>query len=366
MKNIKENIVFYISLLWLSFPIYFSLKYNNYLFFIATIIMGSCVISSLYMKDKNVINYMWVYMSLYVIIGVLYMDYNMYFCILYQSSLLNFQFKETKIFNFKSFKMMMFLATLSAVNCIILYKIYVGKMQIYGIFVLAVIMFWHLVTRAAAIDDIKKEKIYKQNQYINSLLVENERNRIGRDLHDTLGHIFATISLKSELAMKLVEKNSIQEVKKEIDDINKLSKKSMKDVRHIISKINYMTLKEEITQLENILKLGDIDCSINIKCDIDKLSPTIQSNISMVMREAINNVIKHSKASFCNINIYDDTDIVVEIRDNGIGFDSNKNYELTSIKSRLDIIGGEVSIINFVKPTIVKMKFPNGIIEDNI
>lgn len=54
----------------------------------------------------------------------------------------------------------------------------------------------------------QREKIAEQNQYINILSAENERNRIGRDLHDSLGHTFAMMTLKTELALKLLEKRN--------------------------------------------------------------------------------------------------------------------------------------------------------------
>ncbi len=55
----------------------------------------------------------------------------------------------------------------------------------------------------------KEKKIAEQNQYINILSAENERNRIGRDLHDSLGHTFAMMTLKTELALKLLEKKEL-------------------------------------------------------------------------------------------------------------------------------------------------------------
>ena len=60
----------------------------------------------------------------------------------------------------------------------------------------------------------------KKNQYINILIAEQERNRIGQDLHDTLGHVFASLSVKSELAAKLIDKDP-QAAKKEILNIKR-------------------------------------------------------------------------------------------------------------------------------------------------
>ena len=50
-----------------------------------------------------------------------------------------------------------------------------------------------------------RKELEEKNKYINVLIAEQERNRIGQDLHDTLGHVFASLTLKSELATKLLD-----------------------------------------------------------------------------------------------------------------------------------------------------------------
>ena len=56
-------------------------------------------------------------------------------------------------------------------------------------------------------DGALKNEIEEKNKYINTLIAEQERQRIGQDLHDTLGHVFVSLSLKSELAYKLIDKD---------------------------------------------------------------------------------------------------------------------------------------------------------------
>ena len=60
-----------------------------------------------------------------------------------------------------------------------------------------------------------KNEIEEKNKYINTLIAEQERQRIGQDLHDTLGHVFVSLSLKSELAYKLIDKDQ-EKAKNEI------------------------------------------------------------------------------------------------------------------------------------------------------
>ena len=92
----------------------------------------------------------------------------------------------------------------------------------------------------------------KKNKYINILIAEQERNRIGQDLHDTLGHVFASLSVKSELGTKLIDKDPIA-AKKEILNINEISKDTL-EVRHIIENLKVQTFEEEIQSIEQFLK----------------------------------------------------------------------------------------------------------------
>ncbi|WP_303750586.1 histidine kinase dimerization/phosphoacceptor domain-containing protein, partial [Staphylococcus aureus] len=66
-----------------------------------------------------------------------------------------------------------------------------------------------------------KKEIEEKNRYINTLITEQERHRIGQDLHDTLGHVFASLSLKSELAYKIIDSDT-ENAKAELLAINKL------------------------------------------------------------------------------------------------------------------------------------------------
>ena len=71
----------------------------------------------------------------------------------------------------------------------------------------------------------------EKNRTINILSAENERNRIGRDLHDTLGHTFAMMSLKTELALKQMDKEQYDAARKNLEELNQISRDSMYEVR---------------------------------------------------------------------------------------------------------------------------------------
>lgn len=90
-----------------------------------------------------------------------------------------------------------------------------------------------------------QKEIAEKNRHINTLIAEQERHRIGQDLHDTLGHVFASLSLKSELAYKLID-TDVEKVKAELLAINKLSRESLNKVREIIDDVNYHHLLKRL------------------------------------------------------------------------------------------------------------------------
>ncbi len=95
------------------------------------------------------------------------------------------------------------------------------------VFILGIITFVDLMTlglvRIRIVEDLKEAQA-KQNAQINLLLAENERSRIGQDLHDSLGHTFAMLSVKTDLALQLFQMEAYPQVEKELKEIHQISK----------------------------------------------------------------------------------------------------------------------------------------------
>ena len=198
------------------------------------------------------------------------------------------------------------------------------------------------------------------NRTINILSAENERNRIGRDLHDTLGHTFAMMSLKTELALKQMDKEQYEAARKNLEELNQISRDSMYEVREIVNKLKYRTVAEELLELERLFDLSDIVLTVDSSLDLDSLSPVSQSTLSMVLRELANNVIKHSQADSCQIRLRRDHGIVLEFEDDGCGFEEVTGQELHSIRERLSLVDGDLEILSQSHPTIIRVHLKEG------
>ncbi|ULL13694.1 sensor histidine kinase [Paenibacillus sp. H1-7] len=211
-----------------------------------------------------------------------------------------------------------------------------------------------------------KAKLHSANEEIARLVQIEERQRISRDLHDTLGHTLSLITLKSELAEKLVLKQPERAVQ-EVRDIQMTARAALKQVRELVSGMNAVTLTEEIQHAGRILAAANMELTVEGDASQLKASPVIQNILGMCLREAVTNVVKHSKATCCGIVVQEDrSEITVTVRDNGVGLQeaavaaSPSGHGLVGMKERLDLIDGRLELQSEPgKGTQVTLSVPN-------
>ncbi|MCJ1656450.1 sensor histidine kinase [Staphylococcus sp. NRL 16/872] len=227
------------------------------------------------------------------------------------------------------------------------------SLLIYYIVILA-LLFGNFST---AKDRETRRQLEAKNKYINVLIAEQERNRIGQDLHDTLGHVFASLSLKSELAFKLIETNP-ESAKEEIKNINEISKETLNKVRHIIENLKVQNFEDEIISIDNILHDANIEFSFENKQGANSLNPAKQSILAMIFREMINNIIKHAQATKVESKLENNQEsIQLLVKDNGIGIKNPKEIKLKSISDRVELLHGALEVES-INGTQLKITIP--------
>ncbi|MCC2088679.1 sensor histidine kinase [Mammaliicoccus sciuri] len=205
-----------------------------------------------------------------------------------------------------------------------------------------------------------QEEIHHQNEHINTLIAEQERNRIGQDLHDTLGHVFASLSIKSELAMKLVDKD-IDKAKEEMASVNELSKEALVKVRAIVDDLKLQSFEEEVKTMETLLENANLSFEFKNADRAQSLSPTRQSALSMILREAVNNVIKHAQATKVTGEIVEENEhLTLVIIDDGIGMKHIDEDDFKSIKNRVHALNGQLKVSNLNKGLKMTITLPRG------
>ncbi|MFD2625175.1 sensor histidine kinase [Salibacterium salarium] len=198
------------------------------------------------------------------------------------------------------------------------------------------------------------------NERISQLMVVEERQRIARDLHDTLGQKLSLIGFKSDLAKKLMDVDS-DSAKLEIDDIHQTARTALKEVREIVSDMKRIKVKDEVTHVEEILRTSDIEFRLKGDSPENLTLPLLSENVlSMCLKEAVTNVVKHSQASVCQVSFRQaSSELVMTVHDDGIGISSLdgtffKESGLQGMKERLEFVNGNLRYesLNGLKLTI--------------
>jgi len=230
------------------------------------------------------------------------------------------------------------------------------------VYLLGILTFIDLMTfglvRIRIIEDLKEAQT-KQNAQINLLLAENERSRIGQDLHDSLGHTFAMLSVKTDLALQLFQMEAYPQVEKELREIHQISKDSMNEVRTIVENLKSRTLASELETVKKMLEIAGIEVEIANQLDTASLTQELESTASMILLELVTNIIKHAKASKVYLKLErTEKELILIVRDDGCGFTSIKGDDLHTVRDRVLPFSGEVKVISWKQPTEVQVRLP--------
>ncbi|MBM6648240.1 sensor histidine kinase [Bacillus sp. RIT 809] len=207
---------------------------------------------------------------------------------------------------------------------------------------------------------VLRNQLNEANEQIKDLVKREERQRIARDLHDTLGHTLSLITLKSQLVEKLIVKNP-ERASMEAKEITQTSRTALKQLRELISDMRMITVEEELEQIKAILQAASIELEIKQEASSSLLSPIEQNILGMCLREAVTNVVKHSKASRCTVSVLESQgELILTVEDNGIGLE-DQNHDgngIRGMKERIALIDGFVELNTIHPGTLLTVKVP--------
>ena len=188
---------------------------------------------------------------------------------------------------------------------------------------------------------------------------EAERQRIARDIHDSIVQKLAALIHKSEFAMRVIDSDPLR-AKLELDVINKIVRECIDELREIISNLRPMSLDDlglEITLRRNIAQFNNTtDMSIDLKYNINDtvdIKPVVSVTVLRIIQELCSNAIKYSDGSKINIEIFvKDNDMIISFEDDGIGFsgfddnstmnNDNSGFGLPILKERVKLLSGYI------------------------
>src|SRR5215212_4741958 len=195
------------------------------------------------------------------------------------------------------------------------------------------------VRQVAAVAELKAAR-----EELARLAVSEERLRFARDLHDLLGHSLSLITLKSELAGRLLPA-APQKAATEVHDIEGVARQALREVREAVAGYRRPTLDEELAGASEMLEAAGISCLIENQTGV--LPKAVDAILAWAVREGTTNVIRHSRAKHCRIVLArENEEIYAEITDDGGGYRKESKEDsgsgLSGLTERVATFAGHV------------------------
>ncbi len=212
--------------------------------------------------------------------------------------------------------------------------------------------------------DLLQGELNDANKRISELVKLEERQRIARDLHDTLGQKLSLIGLKSDLAGKLISRNPGQ-AESEIRDVRQTARSALKELRKLVTEMRGTHVDDEIDRLRQMLQAANIAFTLKGEPRLTNTSLLSENVVSMCLKEAVNNIVKHSSATECTIEIEQKPEeLRIRVRDNGVGIPDSvpRGSGLRGMKERLEFVNGSLDVMSRGGTEIV-MSVPNMLIQ---
>lgn len=345
----------YVWLVYLAFPIYTLSEQTGWKLVIGSGMLVVFVLAyrQLYFVKRTFIVWACFQMFIAFCLGIFYSPYLIFLCFFTANAI---AFAPTK----KSFRVLFSLLVLTVVAFIFMFC------QGFSVtsFLSGVPMFILMLMMPFAMRNFNQKKMLKNqlneaNEQIKELVKREERQRIARDLHDTLGHTLSLITLKSQLVEKLIVKNP-ERASIEVKEITQTSRTALKQLRELISDMRMITV-EELEQIKVILHAANISLAVDQQASFHSLSPLEQNIVGMCLREAITNVVKHSKATSCEVSLCETQGkLILQVKDNGVGFQkrSHDGNGILGMKERLALIDGSLELKELKQGTMLTVNVP--------
>jgi two-component system sensor histidine kinase DesK len=177
---------------------------------------------------------------------------------------------------------------------------------------------------------------------VRRLAASAERERIGRDLHDLLGHTLSMVTLKSELAGRLIERDP-RAARREIADVERVARDALSQVRSAVSGIRAAALAAELASARLLLEAAGVQ--MEYWRDPRGLPAEVETCLALALREAVTNIQRHARASRVEVTVIVGAErVMMRVRDDGRGGVDEPGNGLTGMRERIVAHGGELRI----------------------
>jgi PAS domain S-box-containing protein len=181
-----------------------------------------------------------------------------------------------------------------------------------------------------------------------------ERNRMARDIHDTLAQGFTGVIVQLEAAEEAMSQSRTARVSDHLNQAGELARESLREARRSVQALRPQALEgKQVSEalkdlIEKMTRGTTVHAEFTLQGNQQKLPPEWEANLLRIGQEVLTNVLRHARASGFNVLlVFDSREIRLNLRDDGCGFDPKRRHEgfgLQGMRERAEGMGGQLSI----------------------
>ena len=201
---------------------------------------------------------------------------------------------------------------------------------------------------------IENARLYEQAQDLATL---GERNRIARELHDSVTQLLYAISLYSTAASRSVNKGNVEQVQDNLTEIKDNAMQALQEMRLLILELNPPLLQKHGLVAALKASLESIESRAGLETElrsdgVGRLPRAIEPDVYRIAMEALNNLVRYARAKKVTVDLQTRSDwVILDICDNGVGFDiefarGGAGMGIHNMEQRARRLGGRLEIIS--------------------
>jgi len=240
-----------------------------------------------------------------------------------------------------------YIAVLAALNAVLLaYALWLGYPWQALVWMPTVTAIIGLLVMADRINQQREAALKLSQDEVRRLATLAERERIGRDLHDLLGHTLSMVALKSDLAGRLVDRDPAA-ARGEIAEVSRVARDALSQVRRAVSGIRAAGIAAELASAKLLLETDGIAFDYRLEDGFtdNALPPGVESALAMTVREAATNIQRHARAHHAQVSFgVEAGEAVLRVVDDGRGGAIVPGNGLTGMRERIEAVRGRLRV----------------------
>lgn len=185
------------------------------------------------------------------------------------------------------------------------------------------------------------DDLYDARTELAEAAIGRERVRVSRDLHDLLGQSLSAVSLKGDLAIKLLPHDT-EGARAELESLTELARTALRDVRAVARDEHAVSLRAEIDAAGALLSAAGIEARIDV--DLPELAGPVQDVLAWAVREGTTNLLRHSEANTASITVARGAGVVrMEIVNDGVRAPAGEGSGIAGVVERARAVSGSAS-----------------------